>query len=387
MTTPENELISLFREAKGTSEFDFILTLLNYKQIASSELNSNLVEWFESIEFYKELYANTTGKNRTRVGTLLYSIFFENSDFYNIIGSLCRIKLGYKGSSNLFWKTKKYERLLGVNEKKDFLLELLEDATKPVIVTFFEENHVKEVRNTFVHSAYALHENTYVLFDSDPVLIGGVLVSDFNVEAYLYPKIDAVIRFFDCFKGLYRNHFSSYNANKVVRGKFPNLTDITILGSEKGLGGFRIRDAVQFHGKYHDTGIWYDETYKFWAGHNIVMYFDNLETIEVREGIQRHVNKDDIRKSDAEFENLISKIRDRKIPQELVAATQLLVKFGEAREAKMDAETNQFKKRSFLKIILPFYRQAVETGQDLIDTTELKKKVRELEDRIEATGT
>lgn len=383
MKSTNNELADLFREAKSTSEFDFVLTLLNYHQIASSELNSNLMEWFGAIEFYKELYANVSGKNKTRIGLLLYSTFFENSDFYNIIGSLCRIKLGYKGSSNLFWKTKKYERLLGINEKKDFLLELLDDADKTAIIDFFENTHVKEIRNTFFHSAYALQDETYVLFDSDPVLVNGILVSYLSVEDYLYPKINDVIEVFDCFKSLYTNHFSSYRKDKIVRGKFPNPTDVTILGSDAGLRGFRIKDAVQFYGQTHDSGIWYDETYNHWAGFNITMYYDSIETIEVREGLERYNSKPHIKRHDADFQNLVSKIKERKIPQEMVASVRLLVKFGAARESMMDAETNPFKKKNIPKTIIPFYEQAVDVGQGLVDTTAMKTKIQELEALME----
>ena len=141
-------------------------------------------------------------------------------------------------------------------EKKDFLLELLYDADKTAIIDFFENTHVKEIRNTFFHSAYALQDETYVLFDSDPVLVNGILVSYLSVEDYLYPKINDVIEVFDCFKSLYTNHFSSYRKDKIVRGKFPNPTDVTILGSDAGLRGFRIKDAVQFYGQTHDSGIW-----------------------------------------------------------------------------------------------------------------------------------
>lgn len=383
MKTTSNELSDLFREAKSASEFDFVLTLLNYHQIASSELNSNLVEWFEAIEFYKELYSNVSGKNKTRIGVLLYSTFFENSDFYNIIGSLCKIKLGYKGSSNLFWKTKKYERLLGINEKKDFLLELLDDAGKPSIIDFFNNTHVKEIRNTFFHSAYALQDNSYVLFDSDPVLVNGVLVSYVDVNDYLYPKINEVIQVFDCFKSLYSNHFASYRTDKIVRGTFPNLVDVTILGSDKGLKGFKIKNAVQFYGQYHDSGIWYDEANKFWAGHNITVYYDSIETIEVREGIERYDSKPHIKRHDAEFQNLVSKVKERNIPQEVVASVQLLVKFGAAREAMMERETNPFKKKKIPKTIIPFYQQAVDIGEGLVDTNAIKTKIQELEALME----
>ena len=106
-----NELTTLFDEARQRVEFEFVQILINYRGIGTKELSTNLHEWFEAIEFYKRLYFEFSHKEKTRIGTLLYSTFFENSDFYNILGSLCKVKMGYKGSSYLLWKTKKYVRV------------------------------------------------------------------------------------------------------------------------------------------------------------------------------------------------------------------------------------------------------------------------------------
>jgi len=265
-----DEITSIFNEAKESIEFEFIQTLINYTGMGTKELSTNLHEWFGAIEFYKEIYNSKTGKEKTRIGILLYSTFFENSDFYNILGSLCKIKLGYKGSSYLFWKTKKYERLLGIGEKKDFLLELLEDAGKQNIISFFKENHFKEIRNTFFHSAYSLSDEEYILHDSEPVFIDRVGHTNFNINEFLYPKIENVIQFFDSFKKAYLDSFASYKTDKEVDALFPNPCKATILGSDDGLKGFRIKNAVQFYGQLHDSGVWYEEKYDMWAGHNII---------------------------------------------------------------------------------------------------------------------
>lgn len=330
------EITTLFEEAKQKSEFDFVLTLMNYKGVGSKELMTNLHEWFEAIEFYKRLYFELTGKEKIRIGTLLYSTFFENSDFYNIIGSLAKIKLGYKGSSYLFWKTKKYERLLGIGEKQDFLLEVLDDAEKQNIIIFFEQNHFKEIRNTFFHSAYSLGDNEYIFHDSDPIYINGIGKLSVDIENFLIPKIENVIAFFDTFKENYISNFDSYKIDKTIEGLFPNPVTATIIGSENGLKGFVIKNAVQFYGEYHDSGIWYNEDYEMWMGQNINIYFDNIETIEVREQLKRYDNKIDINKNDSEFNNLIDKVKERQVPAELQKATQLLLKFGDLRYDKMD---------------------------------------------------
>jgi hypothetical protein len=372
------ELNQLFEEAKNANEFEFVLTLINYRGMGTKKLTTNLHEWFEAIEFYKELYNSNTGKKKTRIGTLIYSTFFENNDFYNIIGSLCRIKLGYKGSSYLFWKTRKYERLLGIGEKQDFLFELLNDVNKQTLISFFEENHFKEIRNTYFHSAYSLSEEEYILHDSDSIVINGVGLSSLNIEDFLYPKIENVIDFFDTFKELYLNSFDSYKEDKQVVGSFPNPVQPIILGSENGLQGFKIEKSVQFYGEWHDSGIWYREEYDMWAGQNINMYFENIETIEIKDQLTRYENKDDIKKSDTEFHNLVDKVKERNNPHEIIRAVNLLAKFGEVRDKKMQAEENEHKKNSFPKIILPYYEKAVELGNDLTDMKSLKDRIKEL---------
>lgn len=380
MHAAAQELESLFEEAKAASEFDFILTLINYRGISSPNLNSNLHEWFDAIEFYKRLYYELEGKEKTRMGLQIYSTFFENSDFYNILGNLCRIKLGYKGSSYLFWKTKKYERLLGIGEKQDFLMELLADSEKQAVIDFYEQNHFKEIRNTFFHSAYSIDEGQYVMHDSEPINLGGVLIHSFDLDEFFYPKFKIVIELFDIFKKLYFQHFSSYQKDILVMGMFPNPCEVTILGSNDGMKGFRIKNAVNFFGKWHDSGIWFDEKYGFWAGHNINMNFDRIEDIEIDEQLRRYETKEDITKNDMEFFNLADKIKERNDPQELRRATLLLLKFGDVRKDKMDVEQNEYKKKSFPKIILPYYRKAIEIGAPIFkDLNQFKNTVSELE--------
>ncbi|MES2514723.1 MAG: hypothetical protein V4580_11290 [Bacteroidota bacterium] len=379
MKDTSNDLITLFEEAKQKREFEFIQTLINYTGMGSKELSSNLHEWFDAIEFYKKLYFQFTGKEKTRIGTLIYSTFFENNNFYNILGSLCKIKLGYKGSSHLFWKTKKYERLLGIGEKQDFLLELLDDAGKPNIISFFEENHFKEIRNSFFHSAYSLSDEEYILHDSDPIQIKGIGQYSFNVIEFLYPKIDNIIQFFDVFKKLYLDSFASYQSNKEVDALYPDPCKATILGSIDGLRGYKIKNSFQSYGKWHDSGVWYDEQYDMWTGHNIRFNFANIETIEIQESLARYEGKEDINRSDQEFQNIVDKILERKDATEIYRATHLLVKFGDIRLKKMIAERNGFKQRNFPKIILPFYRQAVDVGSNIMDMTKVKKNIDILE--------
>ena len=367
------ELKQLFGEARASSEFDFVLTMLNYQGMAS-EISPTLHEWFDAIEFYKKLYAEHSDKEKARMALLLYSTFFENSDFYNIIGSLCRIKLGFKGSSYLFWKTKKYERLLGIGEKQDYLIELLDDCGKTGIISFFEENHHKEIRNTFFHAAYSIESDDYHLHDSDSIVIRNVGHYSFSLNDFFYPLVDNVIQFFGCFKKLYHDSWTSYTEEFDVQGNFLEPVTATILGSGQGLRGFRIDDGPSFFGQTHASGIWYDENSQLWAGHNIRFSHTDVETIEIREQLTRFENKPNIKRSDYEFNNLIDMVRERNRQDELARAILLLLKFGDARFNAMEAETNQFKKASYPKMIIPFYEKAIEINKSQFDLKEIIAK-------------
>lgn len=352
------ELESLFADARKTNEFEFILTLINYKSIGSPETTSNLHEWFEAIEFYKQIYNDIAGKEKTRIGCLLYSTFFENSDFYNILGSLCNITMGYRGSSYLYWKTKKLERLLSTGEKIDLVSERLDDCKREKILQFFDQNHLQQIRNTFFHSAYSLIDDTYLLHDTESVNVNGALRTSFDVKDFLYPKIENVISFFDTFKRSYLDSLLSYNEEKVIKGYFPNLTDIYIHGNEKGLRGFTVKNTTQFYGQWVDSIIVYDEKHDMWFAKNIDMGRVDIETIEVDEQITRYEKKTSIRKADAEFFNMVDKIVQRNRASEVPRIIDLLIKYGNNKYDEWKAEHNPFRKRSLPKVVLPFYEKA-----------------------------
>lgn len=379
-----NDLASLYGEAKDKNEYEFIMTLLNYKSIGSVQAQANLHEWFEALGSYSSYYSSFSGKQKTRMAALLYSTFFENSDFYNIIGSLCKIKLGFRSSSYLFWKTKKYERFLGIGEKEDFLRDLLTDAGKLNIISFFEENHYTEIRNTFFHSAYSLEDNDYILHDSGFIKINGIGMQSFDVEQFFYPMVDRVISFFEAFRKLYLGHFNSYQEDRRI-GANPLGAEGIIIGTPRGLGGIRIPNAVQIYGEWHDSGIWYDEEFGLWGARNLNINFPAIEQIEISEQLTHYEGKDKVLKNDAAFNNLIDKVAERKNSQELTRAIKVLLKFGDFKLKEMEAEVNEFKKRSLPIGIIPFYRRAAEIMEGVYDNKPILEKVRNLESISGAT--
>lgn len=374
------ELEALFVEAKAKNEFEFILTLINFKGMAAKY--DTLYEWFDAIEMYKELFAQYDGKFKTRIGCLLYSTFFENSDFYNIIGSLCSVSLGYHSSSYFFWKTKKQDRLLGTEEKINLVSEILQDCGKENILKFFEEEHHPSIRNSFFHAAYSLHDDSYNMYDTEPIQIGGIGYRHFDIKQFFYPTLDRVIQFFDTFKRLFLESFSAYTKDKIVQGDFPFRREIEVKGNEDGLQGFVVKNTAQFYGKWSDSWILYKKEYDMWQAMNIRFNMGDKEAVEIDERLTRYEKKVSINISDGEFNNICDKIIERNRDAEMKRLIDLLLKFGNQKYDSWQNEPNPFKKESLPKYIIPYY-QKVDSINKHLDPKQIRERLKELTEALE----
>lgn len=374
------ELELLFAEAKAKNEFEFILTLINFKGMDT--MYDTLYEWFDALEMYKELYRQLDGKKKTRIACLFYSTFFENSDFYNILGSLCNVSLGYHSSAYFFWKTKKQDRLLGTGEKIGLVSEILDDCNKKHILKFFTDEHHESIRNSFFHAAYSLIEDSYNLYDTPPVTIGGVRVRYFDVNTFLYPTVDKVIEFFDAFKRLFLDSFASYKSDKIIRGYFPNLRDIEIKGTEDGLQGFVVKNTAQIYGKWVDSWVMYSKEHDMWQAMNIRFNPGDKEGVEIDERLSRYEKKDKININDTEFNNLGDKIVERNLDKEMKRLIELYLKFGDKKYDDWKAEPNPFKKDSLPKFVLPYYEK-VDILNKHLDPKQIRARIKELKEIVE----
>ena len=355
------ELEKLFSEAKAQNEFEFILTLINFKGMEANY--DTLYEWFDAIEMYKELYQQFDGKKKTRMACMIYSTFFENSDFYNILGSLCNVSLGYHSSPYFFWKTKKQDRLLGTGEKINLVSEILDDCNKKKILQFFNDEHHAAIRNSFFHAAYSLNEYDYNLHDTEPVCISGFGRYYFDVKEFLYPTVDKVIAFFDAFKKHFLDSFAAYIQDKIIKG-----------GTD-GLQGFVVKNTTQHYGERSDSWILYNKEYDMWQAMNIRINMGDKEAIEIDEGLTRYEKKSKINISDVEFNNLGDKIIDRNLDKEMKRLVELFIRFGDKKYGDWKAEANPYRKESLAKDILPYYQKANLLNKH-IDPKEIRARIK-----------
>ena len=243
------------------------------------------------------------------------------------------------------------------------------------LINFFNNNIYSSIRNSFFHSTYSLSETNIFLNETEPVIINGNVKHSLDLECELFPIIENVKIFFLEFKKLFYLNLKSYNSNKDILADLPIAKRVTILGDNDGLLGFKIENAVQFYGEYHDAGVLYNKKKDIFEAFNMRFNFPTEDTIIIREQINRYINKDDIHQSDVEFQNLVDKIVDRKQSEEIRIITQLLIKFGDIRYEKMMIEENFYKKKSFIKHIIPFYERAIKVGKNVVDLSIVVEKL------------
>lgn len=352
---PLNETISRhFAEAKNANEFEFICILINYKGMGSRLSTSNLLEWFDAIEYYKEIFnIETDLSKKLRIGLLLYSTFFESSDMYNILGSLSRIILGFRSTPYLYYKHEKADRWYGTSEKISMVNEILIDSGFEKIEQFFENVHYKQLRNTFFHSAYSIEEDTYQLHDSDSIIIGNTAISNVSISDFLIPKIEKVIEFFDSFKSNYFEHFLSYNTNKNIRGRFPIEMDITVLGSATGLTGFIAGSSI----------IRLEND--FWAAWNITFNQPTEVDRYIAEELNRQIKKESVRSNDGSLQRLYDVITDRNVRTEKENLAKVYGRFAAMFRDKAVQETNSFKETNLCRHSLTYYDKMYELDKTI----------------------
>ncbi len=342
----------LFSESKHTDEFEFICTLINYKGLGTRLNTSNLLEWFSAIEFYKQQFNDEQDNNKkVRIGLLLYSTFFESSDLYNILGSLSRVVLGFRSAPYLYFKHPKADRWYSTSEKISRVNGILIDSGFSELEQFFTSIHHKQIRNTFFHSAYSLEEDEYHLHDSDPVIIDGVGHPMVSISTFLLPNINKVIEFFDAFKAKFFNHYQSYKTNKSVKGRFPEPTDITILGSENGLIGFEAgASSIRLEND-------------FWTGMNI--RFDSPTEVDryIGEELTRQIKKDTVRSNDGSLQQLYEVIKERNNQAEKEDLSRVYDRFAVMFRNKANEEENSFKKTSLYQHALTYFEKMYELDE------------------------
>jgi len=231
------EIDSLFDAAKSADEFEFCCTILRVRGIEGPGWDPLQ----ESIAFNDQLLAliqaPVEDSLRLRLILMLYCHVTEMNDLYNILGNLIRIACyDDRYSMNLF------PNLEYPTEKIKEITEWAKDTPFESIAAELNSMLVRQVRNAFFHSDYALTSTAINLQNGKFVEINGVRQESIPFD-WLQPKVNAAISIARHVVDKTIASMRSYKEEKTIRGRFAANGDWMdlrlIVDPEHGLVGFR----------------------------------------------------------------------------------------------------------------------------------------------------
>lgn len=234
------ELGRLFVNTRNIDEFEFVNVLISFNGMGDQHAMTHLFESRAYISDMKARYsAAENDHSRARLGLHMYCHIFEMDELYNILGNLLRIAANqqlrylpdlYTGRDDYYTPTEKFHKLRA----------LAEQSRIEGFIDGVESLYLNEIRNGFVHSAYSLVDDDFILVRGNGIPINGAKHHSVSINQFLLPLIDRAIDFIDNFFKLIDDNKMSYRSNKVVQGRMPDPQPIMILGDpETGLIGFQ----------------------------------------------------------------------------------------------------------------------------------------------------
>lgn len=279
------ELHRLFANAKNIDEFEFVNILIGFRGMGDQRALTHLHESRAYIADMKARYLETENPHsKARLGLHIYCHIFEMDELYNILGNLLRITVNqqlrylpdlYTGREDYFTPTEKFLKLRALAEQSRF----------NAFIDDLEGLYLNEIRNGFVHSAYSLIEDDFILVRGDGVPINGTKHQSVSITQFLLPLIDRAIDFIDNFFKLIDDSKLAYTQNKVVQARMPDLQPVVILGDpETGLIGFQT-----FVGSWIKIQPGYGAT-QFAQAMNI-RFISHIDHPELNERLEAYVEK------------------------------------------------------------------------------------------------
>lgn len=159
-----NYLRPLFDKARKKSEFQFILTLLRFRGIQSSD-DDPYENSIETIDTLMGLEKKIKGRARINIFLWVYGHIIESSEPYEIISNLLNICLGqgYRLFNFPYIKTRYGFRPQYPFEKISYLEKLARKAKTPFVLEPIKEILDRDLRNAIFHSDYSVNRGEVII--------------------------------------------------------------------------------------------------------------------------------------------------------------------------------------------------------------------------------
>jgi hypothetical protein len=236
----------LFSRARARDEFEYSCALLRLRGMESPGSDPLRESLALMDQMARLLQAPLEGGLQIRLALFLYCHIVEMHDVYHVLGNMMRVALGERYSMNCFngglhpSRTDAKSRDAKISCMREWSAELVSCAAGEMLSDMW----LGGVRNAFFHSAYSLHEDSFIIRRGKGVLIGNMMHHKVDLT-WLVPRIQLGINVGLNLLRCVDDGIRSYKENKIVMGRLadPDLPIPIELTAdpEFGLTGFRSR--------------------------------------------------------------------------------------------------------------------------------------------------
>jgi len=242
---PDEIFRELLNRARDVDEFEYCCALLRIRGMEDPGWDPTTESFTLVQQVVGLLHAPLDKGLSYRLTLFLYSHVTEMADFYNVPANMLRICAGERYVINPFStlpKTPKPAAGDPLDERVAQLVALANTAGFARVGNLYSRLFIRQVRNAFYHSDYALAAESFNMRHGEPLNLDGMLQKAVPYS-WLFPCLELGINCALALLSLLLESARAYTANKVVRGRFTpddSYTDIELLtDSPYGLHGFR----------------------------------------------------------------------------------------------------------------------------------------------------
>lgn len=238
----------LFEKARLSDVFEFGCTLMRIK-----EFRTIPDPMFESNKLLQQvallIQAPLEPSLKIRLTLFLYCHATEMDEMYNVICNLLRVSAGERYAGEPFWElNEKLGRPPGPHHKIEKLISQLTTQGFAEIAEMIEFMFVKQVRDAFFHSDYALFDKEFIIEHGKGIVINGVLTTAIPL-VWLMPRLETGINLALSTTNLIFESIASFKEEKIVPARI--LPDdgiehmLLMVDPKQGLKGFRGLDEAE----------------------------------------------------------------------------------------------------------------------------------------------
>lgn len=234
----------LFAEARAKDEFEYCCALLRIRGIEGPGWDPTGESFALTQQLAALVQAPLDRRLALRLSLFLYCHVTEMSDLYAVPANMCRILQGERYNLDPIPRLPPSPKLSPGDPRSEQIVKLATLARAvghPDLADLYETFFIRQVRNAFYHSDYALGTDSLNMRRGEFVNLDGI--GSYSIPlSYLLPKLELGINVGLALLGTMLDAGRSYTSNRIVKGRFTSngsYEDVELTAGPSGLTGFR----------------------------------------------------------------------------------------------------------------------------------------------------